>query len=107
MLSASVTLMLQTRVMIDRIFKSYRISEQGINHAMSVLKLSKKYSFERLETACELLEHVSVPRYSHLRAILAAGQDVEYKNSKKQENESSPAGFVRGAAYYGGDDHAE
>lgn len=70
--------------------------------AMSVLKLSKKYSAERLETACELaLEHVSVPRYSHLRAILAAGQDVEYKNSKKQENESSPVGFVRGAAYYG------
>ena len=38
---------------------------------------------------------------------LASGQDVEYKESKKQENESSPAGFVRGAAYYGGDDHAE
>ena len=84
------------------------MSEQGINPAMSVLKLSKKYGSERLETACELaLEHVSVPRYSHLKVILAAGQDVEYKNSKKQENESSPAGFVRGAAYYGGDDHAE
>ena len=98
----------QTLTVIDRIFKSYRTSEQGINPALSVLKLSKKYSSERLETACELaLEHVSVPRYSHLKAILAAGQDVEYKNSKKQENESSPAGFVRGAAYYGGDDHAE
>lgn len=44
---------------------------------------------------------------SHLRAILAAGQDVEYKENKKMESESSPAGFVRGAAYYGGDDHAE
>ena len=98
----------QTLAVIDRIFKSYCMSEQGINPAMSVLKLSKKYSSERLETACELaLEHVSVPRYSHLKVILAAGQDVEYKNSKKQENESSPAGFVRGAAYYGGDDHAE
>ena len=93
---------------IDRIFKSCRTSEQGINPSMSVLKLSKKYSSERLEAACELaMEHVSVPRYSHLRAILAAGQDVEYKNNKKQDNESSPAGFVRGAAYYGGDDHAE
>ena len=93
---------------IDRIFKSYRTSEQGINSAISVLKLSKKYSSERLETACEMaLELVSVPRYSQLKAILAAGQDMEYKNSKKQENESSPAGFVRGAAYYGGDDHAE
>ena len=98
----------ETLIVIDRIFKSYRTSEQGINPAMSVLKLSKKYSAERLETACKLaLEHVSVPRYSHLRAILASGQDVEYRENKKQENESSPAGFVRGAAYYGGDDHAE
>ena len=98
----------QTLAVIDRIFKSYNTSEQGINPSMSVLKLRKKYSAERLEAAYELaLEHVSVPRYSHLKAILAAGQDVEYKDSKKQENESSPAGFVRGAAYYGGDGHAE
>ena len=97
-----------TLTVIDRIFKSYSTSEQGINSSMSVLKLSKKYSSECLEAVCELaLEHVSVPRYSHLKAILAAGQDVEYKNSKKQENESSPAGFMCGAAYYGGDDHAE
>ena len=93
---------------IDRIFKSYSTSEQAINPAMSVLKLSKKYSSERLEAACGLtLEHVSVPRYSHLKAILASGQDKEYSVNKKLENESSPAGFVRGAAYYGGDDHAE
>lgn len=95
----------QTLAVIDRIFKSYSTSEQGINPAMSVLKLSKKYC---LEAACGLaLEHVSVPRYSHLKAILASGQDKEYSVNKKLENESSPAGFVRGAAYYGGDDHAE
>ena len=98
----------QTLTVVDRVFKSYSTSEQGVNPSMSVLKLSKKYSSERLETACELaLEYVSVPRYSHLKAILAASQDVEYKENKKSENESSPAGFVRGAAYYGGDDHAE
>ena len=98
----------QTLTVIDRIFKSCRTSEQGINPSMSVLKLSKKYSSERLETACTMaLEHVNVPRYSHLKAILTSGQDAEYKANKKQENESSPAGFVRGAAYYGGDDHAE
>jgi hypothetical protein len=97
-----------TLEVVDRIFKSYRTSEQGINPSMSVLKLSKKYSAERLETACKVaLDHVSIPRYSHLRAILASGQDLEYKESKKPENEPSPAGFVRGASYYGGDNHAE
>lgn len=68
----------QTLTVIDRIFKSYRTSEQCINPSMSVLKLSKKYSSERLEIACEFaLEHVSVPRYSHFKAILAAGQDMK------------------------------
>ena len=38
---------------------------------------------------------------------IADSQVVEYKENNKQENESSPAGFVRGAVYYGGDDHAE
>ena len=73
-----------------------------------MLKLSKKYSAERLETACTMaLKHVSVPRYSHLRAILSAGKDEDYKPVKQQENEPAPTGFLRGAAYYGGDDHAE
>ena len=98
----------QTSEVIDRIFKSYHVSEQGINPSLSVLKLSNKYSSERLEAACAFaLEHVFAPRYSHLRAILASGQDEDYKESKRQEAESSPAGFVRGAAYYGCDDHAE
>ena len=98
----------QTLEVIDRIFKSCLTSEKGINPALSVLKLSKKYSAERLETACTMaLEHVSVPRYSHLRAILSAGKDEDYKPVKQQENEPAPTGFLRGAAYYGGDDHAE
>ena len=57
-----------------------------------------------------MLYHLTAQRLFPLNKearTIAAGQDVEYKNSKKQENESSPAGFVRGAAYYGGDDHAE
>ena len=53
------------------------------------------------------LEHVSTPRYSHLRAILSAGKDEDYQPVKQQENESAPTGFLRGAAYYGGDGHAE
>ena len=53
------------------------------------------------------LEHVSVPRYLHLRAILSADKDEEYMPVEQQENEYAPTGFLRGAAYYGGDGHAE
>ena len=98
----------KTLEVINRIFKSYITSEKGINPTLSVLKLSKKYSDERLEKACTMaLEHVSMPRYSHLRSILAAGKDEDYKPEKQQEKESAPKGFLRGAAYYGGDGHAE
>lgn len=60
----------------------------------------------RLETACEIaLTHVRIPRYHHLKAILAANQDLFYLDSKKQQTERSNTGntgYIRGAEYYGG-----
>lgn len=93
---------------IERIFRGVKIKEQGYNSSLSVLRLSKTYSEARLETACELaLTRVRVPRYHHLKAILAANQDqiyLERKNasSKPQQNAQ---GYVRGAEYYGGGIH--
>ena len=79
-----------------------------LQFAVDVLKLSKKDYSEQLEVACEqALEHVIVPRYSHLKAILAVGQDVNFKWNKKQKNELSPAVFVCSAAYYEGNNHSE
>ena len=89
---------------IDRIFASVKIKEQGYNPSLSVLRLSKTYSEARLETACELaLTQVRTPRYHHLKGILAANQDqiyLERKNTTKKN--SSASGYVRGAEYYGG-----
>ena len=90
---------------VDRIFREVKIKEQGYNSSLSVLRLSKTYSEARLETACEMaLTRVRVPRYHHLKSILAANQDqiyLEQKNvaSKSQHNTQ---GYVRGSAYYGG-----
>ncbi|NLB81765.1 MAG: IS21 family transposase [Clostridiaceae bacterium] len=71
---------------IDRIFNSVRIKEQGYNSALSVLRLTKRYSNERLEIACELaLTKIRVPRYSHLKSILSSNQDQLYL-AKKSEN---------------------
>jgi transposase len=94
-----------TGEVIERIFRGVKIKEQGYNPSMSVLRLSKAYSEARLETACELaLARVRVPRYHHLKSILAANQDqiyLEQKNaSSKQQNTTE--GYIRGAEYYGG-----
>ena len=94
---------------IDRIFRSVNIKEQGYNSALSVLKLSKPYSEKRLETACEIaLSSIRVPRYHHLKTILSGNQDKTYLAKKEelkiQNLKNQTRGYVRGPEYYGGYD---
>lgn len=97
-----------TAQVIDRIFKSVPIKEQGYNSAISVLKLSKQYTNERLETSCEIAIHsnVKVPRYHHLKAILSSNQDMTYRanlqEQKINKQREETRGYIRGASYYGG-----
>ena len=98
-----------TGEVIDRIFSSVKIKEQGYNASLSVLKLSKTYTEKRLETACEIaLEKLRVPRYKHLKAILSANQDLLHlakkAESDAEELNKSVQGYVRGSGYYGGGD---
>ncbi|MBC8156584.1 transposase [Armatimonadetes bacterium] len=95
---------LNTSEVIDRIFASVKIKEQGYNPSLSVLRLSKTHSEARLETACKLaLTKVRTPRYHHLKAILAANQDkLHIEQEKKSEGKPITKGYVRGAEYYGG-----
>lgn len=95
---------------IDQIFSKVQIKEQGYNPSLSVLRLGKTYTDERLETACELaLTKVSSPRYHHLKAILSANQDLiflETRDNPKDDNKTL-GGFVRGSEYYGGLNNAK
>jgi len=51
-----------TGEVVDRIFSSVKIKGQGYNPSLSVLRLSKTYLEDRLETACELaLTKVRMP----------------------------------------------
>ena len=91
---------------IDRIFSTVKIKEQGYNSSLSVLRLGKTYSEGRLETACELaLTKVRIPRYHHLKAILASNQDQIYLGKKNNQGKTKgdARGFVRGSDYYGGE----
>lgn len=97
----------QTKNVIEMIFESVKIKEQGYNACLAVLRLSKTYSSERLEVACELaLTKFSVPRYKHLNGILKYNQDKLYiENSKvaKKPSKDTSTIFLRGSNYYGGD----
>ena len=82
-----------------------RLRSSLIKSCISLLKLSDKYSAERLENACQLaLEHITQPSFKNIRLILESGQDIEYKNNKnrKQVEVDTSHAYVRGEEYYGG-----
>jgi len=92
-----------TAQVINKIFNSVSIKEQAYNPSLAVLRLSRKYSDDRLETSCELAltRGVRCPRYHHLQSILASDQDkifLESKNSARQDDPSM--GYLRGSDYY-------
>jgi len=92
-----------TATVVNRIFDEVAIKEQGYNPSLAVLRLSKKYSEERLETACEfaITKGIHKPRYHHLKAILSSNQDKIFKESKPTEElNDSPVGYLRGSNYY-------
>ena len=98
-----------TLTVVDRIFESVPVAEQGINPALAVLRLTRRYSAARLEAACQIAlgSGVRSPRYAHLRPILETGQDQSGRGRPLVEPESGPAGaapsgYVRGADYYAG-----
>ena len=102
-----------TLKVINCIFLNVPIKEQGYNPSLSVLNLSKKYSDDRLETACELAltRGIRSPRYHHINAILSANQDTYYLEQKAlPEIDESSMGYLRypsDTAVKGGAGHVE
>ena len=85
---------------IGKLFAVERLDEQGIEPALAVLRLSQRYSAQRLENACALaLRSVASPRYSHIRPILESGQD-RTGEIPGDGSDGSAGGWVRGGDYY-------
>ncbi|MGB4779052.1 IS21 family transposase [Microbacterium sp.] len=94
-----------TTTIVNRIFESVPVDEQGLNAALAVLRLTRRYSAERVEAAAgiALASRVRSPRYAHLRPLLDSGQDQTGGRMPRFEPvDEEPAGYVRGADYYAG-----
>ena len=93
-----------TVIVTRRIFESVPIEEQGLDPALAVLRLSRRFSAERVEAACALAltGRIRSPRYAHLQPILATGQDKTAQLRPPREEPEEEGGFVRGADYYAG-----
>ena len=62
---------------VERMFESVPVDDQAVNLALAVLRLSRRYSPSRLETAASigLASGIYSPRYGHLHPILATNRD--------------------------------
>jgi hypothetical protein len=90
-----------TLVVVNAIFESRKIEQQGYRTCMALLKLSDKYSQTRLESACaRALSYTSSPSFKMVQTILATGQDELPQEEPRKS--SSDFGFTRGSEYYGG-----
>jgi transposase len=91
-------------VVVNRIFESVAVDEQGLDAALAVLRLTRRYSGDRVEAACQLVltGRVRSPRYAHLQPILATGQDKSAGLRAPRTEEDEHGGYVRGADYYAG-----
>lgn len=89
---------------VSRIFESVPVNEQGLDAALAVLRLSRRYSAERVEAACRLAlaGRVRSPRYAHLQPILATEQDKAAGLRPPRDEPVEQGGYVRGAQYYAG-----
>jgi hypothetical protein len=89
---------------VNRIFESVPVDEQGLDAALAVLRLSRRYSADRVEAACRLAlaGRVRSPRYAHLQPILATEQDKAAGLRPLRDEPVEHGGYVRGAEYYAG-----
>ena len=91
---------------IGKLFAMERLDEQAVDPALAVLRLSKRYSAQRLENACSLaLQSVASPRYAHIGPILESGQDIageipDDAGDHGADGGDDGAGWVRGGDYY-------
>mgnify|MGYP003623356019 CR=1 FL=1 len=89
-----------TLKVVTYILESRKVEQQGYKACMALLKLSDKYSSQRLEAACEkALCYTPQPSFKNIQAILRSGQD-KVKEETPPAPSSSEYGLTRGADYY-------
>lgn len=79
-----------------------KVEQQGYKACMALLKLTDKYSPQRIEDACrKALSYTPQPSYKIIQSILRSGQDMLPADEPKEDaKKPSQYSFTRGADYY-------
>lgn len=91
----------QTAVVIEEILRRMPHPEQGFRSSLGLIRLSKRYSTERLEAACQRALAIASPSYRSVRSILKHGLEQQ-PLPLLTEPESTPTDHenIRGPEYY-------
>ncbi|MCG9968387.1 IS21 family transposase [Pelotomaculum terephthalicicum JT] len=89
-----------TLYVIDKMLTAQKIEEQAYKSCMGLLQMSKKYSPERLETACTKAKAMNSCTYTTVANILKNGQDFVKPQVSAPQKATPSHENVRGAAYY-------
>jgi len=90
-----------TAVVIEGLLISRKVPEQSYKACMALLKLSDKYSPNRLEAACaKALTYTPRPSFKYVETVLKSGQDKIIESNVSNPPVATEFGFTRGAEYY-------
>ena len=95
-----------TSAVINTFLSLKKEKRYGFRYCIGLMKLSEKYSADRLESACtKALKYTSTPEYKTISAILRNGSDLADSSNIDNSSKSIDYAITRGSKYYGGGDN--
>lgn len=92
-------------IVVESWFETSKSASQAYRNCSSLFRLGDKYSFMRLDAACErALLYTQTPSLKNIQSILKAGFDRLRDSRPETSDDSAQHGFTRGAGYYGGEE---
>ncbi len=89
-----------TKMMVKSIMESKKYPEHGFRNCLGIIRLSKKYTPDRVENACKRALTVEAFNYRSVKSILQSGLDkVAYLDERKEAKPLQHAN-IRGRKYY-------
>lgn len=90
----------ETSKFIKQIYETQRSVDNAFRGALGIIRLSKQYSPERLEVACELALAAGACRYRNVKHILDNGMDQFDQEDDENKNRPVDHSNLRGSDYY-------
>ncbi len=89
-----------TRIMMERIMESRKYPEHGFRNCLGIIRLSRKYSPERVEGACKRALAVDAYSYKSVKSILEKGLDKVVYLDEGRKSVPIEHTNIRGRTYY-------